>query len=125
MVHIVRASSCVVCHAQDFAFYSGLLATTVCLSCRRCFHVHYLSSSNAMCRYLAVRAGLAVAVELDVAGRQERTPMGKLQPGSLTATYQFLPKRSLLPEARVSQNSCHTPVHSCACHILLALQLAM
>ena len=52
-------------------------------------------------RYLAVRCGLAVAVELDVSGQQERTPLGKLQPQSLAATYHFLPKRSLLPDAKV------------------------
>ncbi|KAK9811189.1 hypothetical protein WJX73_009123 [Symbiochloris irregularis] len=47
-------------------------------------------------RYLAVRCGLAVAVDLNVSGQQERTPLAKLQPASLTATYKFLPKRARL-----------------------------
>ena len=51
-----------------------------------------------------MRCGLAVAVEYDVAGQQERTPLGKLQPASLAATYRFLPKRSLLPDVKVGCN---------------------
>ena len=60
------------------------------------------------CRYLAVRCGLAVAVELDVSGQQERMPLGRLQPASLTATYQFLPKLVRLSQPKVRY---HAAVH--------------
>ena len=56
------------------------------------------------CRYLAVRCGLAVALDLNVSGQQERTPLERLQPASLAATYKFLPKRARLPQYKVGQS---------------------
>ncbi len=59
----------------------------------------FLNACFGVCRYLAVRCGLASAVERDVTASKERTPLDRLQPASLVPHYKFSAKASHVTDA--------------------------
>ncbi len=77
---------------------------------------------NMLCRYLAVRLGLNVAVVKDVFGQHERTALDRVQPQSLTHHYKFATHARHLSDARPVDadlvsitHPCNTPPAACNC----------